>query len=227
MWTNSSCLSEPDYFIFSYVMMKSKLFFSPIIREFIEKVVANFPLRVIKTADLPTNKNYLWASYPHGVIPFYTFPNHIISADKKDKLFPGISIRFVIHDAYFYVPVMREFFLKAREWKSIAVRIFKMMCARNRITWRWFCFHFAAVDCYPCSASNLKEILNSKPSKAAILFPGGAAEVCLTKIGDTYRILKTQRKGFIRIALQTGYIYYFLWMYRLIEEFRIKVYNLP
>eukprot|EP00195_Chlamydomonas_chlamydogama_P001910 CAMPEP_0202915688 /NCGR_PEP_ID=MMETSP1392-20130828/66329_1 /ASSEMBLY_ACC=CAM_ASM_000868 /TAXON_ID=225041 /ORGANISM="Chlamydomonas chlamydogama, Strain SAG 11-48b" /LENGTH=369 /DNA_ID=CAMNT_0049607809 /DNA_START=380 /DNA_END=1489 /DNA_ORIENTATION=+ len=50
---------------------------------------------------------------------------------------------------------------------------------------------------------SMKSILNSGPGSAVMLIPGGAAESLLTAPG-TMDLLLTRRKGFVKIALETG-----------------------
>lgn len=53
---------------------------------------------------------------------------------------------------------------------------------------------------------SIKHVLNSKPSQAVVLVAGGASEAQIASPGDTYEIITSRRKGFVRIALQTGYV---------------------
>lgn len=57
-----------------------------------------------------------------------------------------------------------------------------------------------------CTANkkNILHLLNSSPSKAVMIFPGGHKEYRLSHPGKVYTIVKN-RKGFIRVALESGY----------------------
>lgn len=57
-----------------------------------------------------------------------------------------------------------------------------------------------------CTANkkNILHLLNSSPSKAVMVFPGGIKEYRLSHPGKVYTIVKN-RKGFIRVALESGY----------------------
>ncbi|KAK7573548.1 hypothetical protein V9T40_010739 [Parthenolecanium corni] len=56
-----------------------------------------------------------------------------------------------------------------------------------------------------CTANkkNILYLLNSSPSKAVMIFPGGNKEYHLSHPGNVYTIVKN-RKGFIRLALESG-----------------------
>lgn len=53
-----------------------------------------------------------------------------------------------------------------------------------------------------CSKRALRSLLK-RPGNAVVLFPGGASEAVETVEGDN-RIILNRRKGFVRIALETG-----------------------
>ena len=49
-----------------------------------------FPIKLVKTHDLPTDKNYLFGYHPHGVISSGCFGNFGTEATGFSELFPGI-----------------------------------------------------------------------------------------------------------------------------------------
>lgn len=57
---------------------------------------------------------------------------------------------------------------------------------------------------FACNETSLKRLLTSAPSKGVIIYPGGASEMCHAGTGSIYRIIMSNRKGFIRVALTTG-----------------------
>lgn len=132
-----------------------------------------FPVKLIKTAELPTGSNYLMVMYPHGILPMGVLPNFATSANKiETEVFPGIDMRFITLDINFYCPVTREYFL--------------------------------SLGACGASESSITYLLNSEPSKAVVLVAGGAAEAGLAHPGNTYTIITSRRKGFVRVALKTG-----------------------
>lgn len=67
-----------------------------------------FPIKLIKTADLPKGSNYLLASFPHGSLPISIFMNFFRNSNEIDKIFPGIDMRAALHGLLLYVPFLRE-----------------------------------------------------------------------------------------------------------------------
>lgn len=71
-----------------------------------------FPVRLIKTAELPPDNNYFLIMYPHGILPFGVLANFGSSANEiETKVFPGVDMRFITLDINFYSPITREYFL--------------------------------------------------------------------------------------------------------------------
>ncbi|XKL69076.1 hypothetical protein PGB90_006845 [Kerria lacca] len=70
-----------------------------------------FPIKLIKTTDLPADKNYIFCVYPHGVVSAATFLNFQSNANKFDELFPGIDPYIVTLNANFRIPFTRDLFL--------------------------------------------------------------------------------------------------------------------
>lgn len=70
-----------------------------------------FPIELVKTAELPANKNYIFCAYPHGIISAATFLNFQSNANNFDKLFPGIDPHIVVLNANFRVPIAKDIYL--------------------------------------------------------------------------------------------------------------------
>lgn len=94
-----------------------------------------FPVKLIKTAELPTGTNYLMVMYPHGILPMGVLPNFGSSANKiETEVFPGIDVRFITLDINFYCPVTREYFLSLGK--------FHRRCQQNLFIYLWKYFSF-------------------------------------------------------------------------------------
>ncbi|KAG2493687.1 hypothetical protein HYH03_008201 [Edaphochlamys debaryana] len=131
-----------------------------------------FSARIVKTEDLPPEKNYMFVSHPHGVIGLSTWVNFATEATGVSKVFPGIEIHVATLGSNFVAPGMREYVLMHG------------LCDASRDT--------------------LKALLGSgKPGRSVVLVVGGAAEALLAAPG-TYDLILNSRKGFIKLALQTG-----------------------
>ncbi|CAF0710190.1 unnamed protein product [Brachionus calyciflorus] len=135
-----------------------------------------FPIKLVKTADLDPNKNYIFGISPHGVMCFSSLINFATDATNFPDLFPGLEPHLITLNGQFFSPLMREFF---------------MLCG----------------SC-ACEEQSLKYILFNKgqckqKGQVCALLVGGARESNEAYPG-TYRLVLKRRKGFIRIALETG-----------------------
>lgn len=70
-----------------------------------------FPITLVKTEDLPPDKNYMFCVYPHGIASSASFLNFMSNANGFDDLYPGIEPFLVILNANFRIPYSRDFFL--------------------------------------------------------------------------------------------------------------------
>lgn len=70
-----------------------------------------FPIKLIKTADLPADRNYLLVMYPHGIIGYSVLANFGSNANNFDHLYPGIDTRQVTLNSNFHSPFTREYLL--------------------------------------------------------------------------------------------------------------------
>lgn len=135
-----------------------------------------FPMKLVKTVDLDPNENYLFAVHPHGIMSFSAYGNFSTEGTGFSQIFPGLRVSLLVLKEQFYGPLMRELLL----WSGT--------CA--------------------ASVKNLKYILTNKgqcKSKGQVcaLIIGGAAESLESRPG-VFRLVLKKRKGFIRVALETG-----------------------
>ena len=71
-----------------------------------------FPVRIIKTAELDSEKgNYLLGSHPHGILCSGAFISLATEGAGWAKKFPNLVPNLLMLPAYFQVPGMREFML--------------------------------------------------------------------------------------------------------------------
>ncbi|KAK7573552.1 hypothetical protein V9T40_010743 [Parthenolecanium corni] len=131
-----------------------------------------FPIRLIKTAELPSDKSYLMAVFPHGVAPVGVFLNAITEINKISELYPGLDVRAGYLNVLFYFPIIREFLL--------------------------------ALGSFNVSKETIKNLLESNPPKMIGINPGGVKDMLINHPGSKYKIVKENRKGFVKIALETG-----------------------
>ncbi|XP_034240890.1 2-acylglycerol O-acyltransferase 1-like [Thrips palmi] len=85
-----------------------------------------FPVRLVKTAELPPDKNYLLCSYPHGIIGTGVVCSFGTDALGVRKLFPGTTPNLVTLRQNFSVPFLREMLLSQG---IISAAISSLRCA--------------------------------------------------------------------------------------------------
>ena len=76
-----------------------------------------FPIRLVKTAELTPDKNYILAVYPHGVATCGTLTTFGDYTNNIDKLYPNIDFGIVSLHFAINTPILRELFL------SIGMRV--------------------------------------------------------------------------------------------------------
>ena len=139
---------------------------------------AYFKARLIKTADLPADKNYIFCSHPHGVYALGYFANIAGNPDKFSSVFPGISLYGATLFVNFFIPLWREFLLSigfvSAERRSLEHVLKPQALSKGKGTGR-----------------------------ALLLILGAAEEYTLLEPG-TLDLVLHKRKGFAKLALTTG-----------------------
>lgn len=67
-----------------------------------------FPLRVVKTADLPPDRNYIIGSHPHGVLSIGAFTAMATSGSGFPDMFPGLKSTILTLNGQFWFPFRRD-----------------------------------------------------------------------------------------------------------------------
>jgi len=132
-----------------------------------------FPMKLIKTVDLPPDRNYMMLYHPHGVICMGA--NCALSTNCCDfeDVFPGIHRSGVTLKMTFCAPFYRDWLLMMG------------FIAPNR-------------DLL------VKQLTTKEPiRKSIVLLPGGASESMHAHPG-VFRLYLSKRKGFIKVAMETG-----------------------
>jgi 1-acyl-sn-glycerol-3-phosphate acyltransferase len=142
-----------------------------------------FPAELVKTVDLPPTKNYLFACFPHGVISCGLFANFATNATGFHKKFPGLRSKLCTLSFHFYVPFFRELVLS---WGLMSPKYKTIKHALSQST-------------------NKLAICNEDgyTSNGVALVVGGAQEALYSRPGN-YQIHVKNRKGFVKIAIETG-----------------------
>mmetsp|Transcript_19680 Transcript_19680/g.35106 ORF Transcript_19680/g.35106 Transcript_19680/m.35106 type:complete len:444 (+) Transcript_19680:25-1356(+) len=71
-------------------------------------VAEYYPCKLIKTADLPKDQNFVFGYHPHGVISIGAQANFGTDATGFKQLFPGIEMTLMTLRLTFRVPIFRE-----------------------------------------------------------------------------------------------------------------------
>ena len=80
-----------------------------------------FPLKLVKTAELDPNKNYIFGYHPHGIMSVGAFLVFAVDVTGFTTLFPGLRATLLTLEGQFKFPFFREYFLtsgKIREEKT-------------------------------------------------------------------------------------------------------------
>ena len=148
-----------------------------------------FPVKMVKTAELDRNKNYLVGSHPHGVLSagaFSCFATEGTNFSKAtnynckncgkysppySQVFPGMIPHLLTLQEMFFIPLFREL------WSATQA------CAATK--------------------AGMEYLLTRPGGQVVILVPGGAPESLNCDKGEVRLILK-EKKGFIKLALRCG-----------------------
>ncbi|MBZ3884679.1 2-acylglycerol O-acyltransferase 3 [Sciurus carolinensis] len=70
-----------------------------------------FPIKLVKTAELPPDRNYVLGSHPHGIMGTGIFCNFSTDSNDFSRLFPGLQPRIAALAGLFRLPVFREYIM--------------------------------------------------------------------------------------------------------------------
>lgn len=142
-----------------------------------------FPLNLVKTAELPADRNYLLIFIPHGILSLGTLVTCITPHSKWSELFPKIRSKCCTLNVNTIFPISRELVLSFGACSASANSLTTLMKQSND----------------PKHESNR----DGYTSNAAALIVGGAQE-SFYAVSNTYKSLIKKRKGFCKIAIKTG-----------------------
>nr|CDJ95164.1 Diacylglycerol acyltransferase domain containing protein [Haemonchus contortus] len=67
-----------------------------------------FPIRIVKTADLPPDRNYIIGSHPHGILSIGGFTAMVTSGSGFPDMFPGLKSTILTLNGQFWFPFRRD-----------------------------------------------------------------------------------------------------------------------
>ncbi|KAH8258262.1 hypothetical protein KR038_008752 [Drosophila bunnanda] len=142
-----------------------------------------FPVDLVKTAELPANKNYILACFPHGILGTGICVNMGMDIPKWLELFPQVRPKIATLDHHFKTPILRDI---VRCWGMVSV-------SKESLA-------------YLLSKSNDPKHEDNRDgftSNAVAILVGGAQEAMDSYPGQYILTLK-KRKGFVKMAIRTG-----------------------
>lgn len=133
-----------------------------------------FPVKVVKSADLDPNRNYLFGSHPHGVVCFGAFMSFVVDNPQFRELFPGIFPRLLTLVQFYYLPLVRELLLSMG------------CCAASK----------RGVESLLRGPKGTAAVLVVGGAREVLNQPGPN--------GSEIRLILRDRKGFVKLALRHG-----------------------
>uniref|UniRef100_A0A8C7ABN0 Acyltransferase n=1 Tax=Neovison vison TaxID=452646 RepID=A0A8C7ABN0_NEOVI len=74
-----------------------------------------YPVKLVKTAELPPDRNYVLSVHPHGIMCMGAFCNFSTDVNGFSKKFPGIQTSVTGLDILFHLPVYRDYLMSYGE----------------------------------------------------------------------------------------------------------------
>lgn len=136
-----------------------------------------FPAKLHKTHELIPTRKYILGYHPHGIISHGAWAAFATDALGFSEKFPGITNCLVTLESNFHLPIYREYVL-AMGLQSVSKQAITNILTRGGRN-------------------------NEGMGRAATIVIGGARE-SLEAQPKTLRLVIKERKGFIKLALQTG-----------------------
>ncbi|PLW33590.1 hypothetical protein PCASD_15742 [Puccinia coronata f. sp. avenae] len=142
-----------------------------------------FPISLIKTVDLPSDRKYVFGYHPHGIIGMGAVANFGTEATGFSEKFPGLSPHLLTLSTNFIIPFYRELILSLGICSVSIKSCISILKSKNK------------------RASNLAE--NRGEGNCLVIVVGGAAESLSAHPGTADLTLK-RRLGFIKLAIREG-----------------------
>ncbi|RAH51499.1 Diacylglycerol acyltransferase family [Aspergillus brunneoviolaceus CBS 621.78] len=136
-----------------------------------------FPLTLYRTVPLPPQRRYIFGYHPHGIALRGAIGAFAAEAADFSQLFPGITNTLLMKDSFYTTPLLREYLL------SLGTSgVSRSSCIRHLTR--------GGHD-------------DRGMGRAITITVGGSREYNIAKPGTMGVVVKI-RKGFVRVAVQTG-----------------------
>ncbi|KAI1282030.1 2-acylglycerol O-acyltransferase 1 [Halotydeus destructor] len=110
-----------------------------------------FPVKLIKTVDLDPDRNYIFATHPHGAMTVGAGLAGATEATGFSQLFPGLRATMLVLDGNLRVPVVREF------------QLFCGACSASRESMEWLLTKEGTGNALWLVPGGLKEMPTARP----------------------------------------------------------------
>ncbi|KAL4899849.1 hypothetical protein BDW74DRAFT_106774 [Aspergillus multicolor] len=136
-----------------------------------------FPIKLYRSTPLSPRRKYIFGGHPHGIACHGLVGAFSADASGFQELFPGIKNNFLVKDAFFTTPLLREYVF-ARGQSGVS---------------KDSCLHHLTRGGYDLRGMG----------KAITISIGGSREYNIARPGTMGLVVKI-RKGFVRLAVETG-----------------------
>ncbi|XP_054445135.1 2-acylglycerol O-acyltransferase 3 [Pteronotus mesoamericanus] len=72
-----------------------------------------YPIKLVKTAELPPDRNYVFGSHPHGIMSIGSVCNFSTESTNFSQKFPGLRPSLTALNSLFYVPIYRDYIMSS------------------------------------------------------------------------------------------------------------------
>lgn len=145
---------------------------------FVWKAFASyFPLTLYRSAPLSPRRKYIFGYHPHGVALRGAFGSFAADSVGFSSLFPGLTNTLLVKDGFFYQPFLREYLLATG-----ASGVSRTSCIKH------------------LTRGGHDE---RGMGRSIAITVGGSREYNIAKPGTMGIVIKI-RKGFVRVAVETG-----------------------
>nr|XP_020731760.1 2-acylglycerol O-acyltransferase 3-like isoform X2 [Odocoileus virginianus texanus] len=181
-----------------------------------------FPIKLIKTAELPSSRNCVLVTHPHGILSIGVFCNFCAEVTGSSQQFPRLQFSLAILNSLFYLPVYRDYVM------SYGTRLKLTVEGQEVALEQRFCILAGrgAGDRGTCSVNHQSlDFILSQPQlgQAVLILVGGALEA-LHAVPGEHRLTLWNRKCFVRLALRHGASLVPVYSFGENDIFRVKVF---
>ncbi|KAA1113136.1 diacylglycerol O-acyltransferase 1 [Puccinia graminis f. sp. tritici] len=142
-----------------------------------------FPISLIKTVDLPSDRKYVFGYHPHGIIGMGAVANFGTEATGFSEKFPGLNPHLLTLSTNFIIPFYRDLILSLGICSVSIKSCISILKSKNK------------------RSADVKN--NKGEGNCLVIVVGGAAESLSAHPGTADLTLK-RRLGFIKLAIREG-----------------------